>query len=86
MFNADSVYIYEIPRADSIWIINDETLESMRRNRFPHATGVFTFKKESAIINLLLFFTPQGKKNEEEYLDRLHKKIWYKRVKRFPNR
>jgi len=76
MFNADSVYIYEIPGADSIYFLNGP-LEKMRENKYPYCTGVFISKNDRAAMDVKLFFTEKGKKNQENYINLLREKIWY---------
>lgn len=65
MFNADSVYIYDLK------------VERPYHGKYTYRTGVVISKKNRATMVLKLFFTPEGKKNEEEYLRALSKRIWY---------
>ncbi|MGV8090432.1 MAG: hypothetical protein AB2L24_01020 [Mangrovibacterium sp.] len=76
MFNADSIYIYEIPGADSVYFF-DESLEKMRKRKYPYCTSVFIRKDSRATIDFKLFLTKRGKKNEEKYIDLLSKQVWY---------
>jgi hypothetical protein len=77
MFNADSVYIYDIPGADSVYFLN-RPLEKMREHKYPYCTGVFISKNDRAAMDVKLFFTEKGKKNKEKYINLLKKRIWYK--------
>lgn len=65
MSNADSVYIYDLK------------IERPYHGKYTHRTGVVISKKDRATMVFKLFFTPEGKKNEEDYLRALSKKIWY---------
>lgn len=76
MFNADSIYIYDIPSADSVYFI-DSSLEKMRKRKYPYCTGVFISKDGRASMEFKLFFTKNAKKEEEKYFHMLNKQIWY---------
>lgn len=76
MFNADSVYIYDIPGADSVYFLNGP-LKKMREHKYPYCTGVFISKNDRAAMDVKLFFTEKGKKNKEKYINQLRKRIWY---------
>ncbi len=76
MFNADSVFVYSLPDADSVFFF-DEELEKMRSKKYPYCIGLFICKKDRATMNLKLFFTQKGFKNSKQYINMLSKKIWY---------
>ncbi len=76
MFNADSIYIYEIPGADSVYFF-DKSLEETRKRKYPYCTGVFISKDDRATMDFKLFFSKKGKKNEEKYINMLNKQVWY---------
>ena len=76
MFNADTIYIYDIPSADSVYFF-DSSLEKMRRRKYPYCTGVFISKDDRATMHFKLFFTKRAKKKEEKYINMLDKQIWY---------
>lgn len=76
MFNADSVYIYDIPGADSVYFF-DGSLEKMRKRKYPYCTGVFISKDGRATMYFKFFFTERSKKKEEEYISLLDKQVWY---------
>jgi hypothetical protein len=76
MFNADSIYIYEIPGADSVYFF-DKSLEKTRKSKYPYCTGVFISKDDRATMYFKLFFTKRAKNKEEKYINMLNKQIWY---------
>ena len=76
MFNADSIYIYERPGADSVYFF-DKSLEETRQRKYPYCTGVFISKDGRAKRDFKLFFSKKGKKNEEKYINMLNKQVWY---------
>lgn len=76
MFNADSIYIYDIPDGDSVCFL-DESLEKMRKGIYLYCTGLFISRKDRCTIDIKLLFTKEGKKREDEYINLLSKQIWY---------
>jgi len=76
MFNADTLYIYDIPNADSSYFFNKE-LEKMQKENYPYCTGVVICKKGRIAMEMKLFFTEKGKIKEDEYINMLNKQIWY---------
>lgn len=76
LFNADSIYIYDLPNPDSVCFY-DASLERLRKERYPHCTGILISKANRASIDLKLFFTDKGKENMDEHLNMLEKQIWY---------
>ena len=76
MFNADSLFVYDLPNADSVYFFNDE-LEKMRKEKYPYCTGLFITKKGRATMEIKFFFTQSGKKKKWEYINMLEEKIWY---------
>jgi len=75
-FNADSIYIYDIPGADSVYFF-DETLEKVRMRKYPYCTSMFISRNDRAAMDFRFFFTPKGKKKEDQYINMLNKHIWY---------
>ncbi len=76
MFNADSIFIYDLPHADSVYFF-DEALEKRRKKKYPYCTGMFICKDGRAIMEIKLFFSAKGKQKQDEYINMLSKKIWY---------
>ncbi|WP_455162620.1 hypothetical protein [Tannerella forsythia] len=76
MFNADSVYLYDLPHADSVYFF-DESLEKMRKGKYPYCSGMFTYKRNRATMDVKFFFTEEGKKKQDEYIRLMGKHIWY---------
>ena len=76
MFNADSIYMYDIPGADSVYFF-DESLEKIRKKKYPYCTSIFVSKDDRASMYIKLFFTRKGKKKEDHYINLLSKSIWY---------
>jgi len=76
MFNADSIFIYDIPSTDSVYFL-DSSLEKMRKRKYPYCTGVFISKDGRATMYFKFFFTERSKKKEEKYINMLSNQIWY---------
>lgn len=76
MFNADTIYIYDIPSADSVYFL-DNSLEKMRKRKYPYCTGVFISKDGRASMYFKFFFTKRSKNREEKYINMLNKQVWY---------
>ncbi|WP_244262917.1 hypothetical protein [Tannerella forsythia] len=76
MFNADSVYLYDLPHADSVYFF-DESLEKMRKGKYPYCSGMFIYKRNRATMNVKFFYTEEGKKKQDEYIRLMSKHIWY---------
>ncbi len=76
MFNADTIYIYDLPSADSVYFF-DGSLEKMRKRKYPYCTGVFISKDGRATMYFKFFFTKRSKKKEEKYINMLDKQVWY---------
>lgn len=76
MFNADTIYIYDMPSADSVYFL-DNSLEKMRKRKYPYCTGVFISKDGRASMYFKFFFTKRSKNKEEKYINMLDKQIWY---------
>jgi hypothetical protein len=76
MFNADSIFIYDLPNADSVYFF-DESLEKMRKEKYPYCTGMFLSKKGRATMEVKFFFTKNGVKKKNQYIEMLNKHIWY---------
>jgi hypothetical protein len=65
MFNADSIFLYNIP------------LESAYQKIYSHCMGMILSKQDRAIMLFKWFFNPQGWKNKNLYINMLSKHIWY---------
>jgi hypothetical protein len=76
MFNADSIFIYDLPSADSVYF-PDSSLEKMRKRKYPYCSGVFISKDGRATMYFKFFFTKRSKKKEEKYINMLDKQVWY---------
>jgi hypothetical protein len=76
MFNADSVFIYDLPNADSVYFF-DESLEKMREKKYPYCTGMYICKNSRASMEVKFFFTEKGEKKKNQYMEMLNKHIWY---------
>ena len=64
-YNADSLYIYEIP------------LQKPYKDNFIYCTGLLVKKRNRPAMVLKLFFTEKGKEKEKYYVELLNKTIWY---------
>jgi len=76
MFNADTLYFYDIPGADSVFFI-DESLEKLRKRKYPNCAGLVVIKNDRAILDFKFFFTEKGIKNKEKYFNMLSKHVWF---------
>jgi len=76
MFNADTLYIYDIPNADSSVFLNEE-LENIRKENYPYCKGIAICKEARISTQIRLFFSEKGKLKENDYIKMLSKKIWY---------
>ena len=76
MFNADSVYLYDLPHADSVYF-TEESLEKMRKGKYPYCSSMFIYKRNRATMDVKFFFTEEGKKKQNEYIRLMGKHIWY---------
>lgn len=65
MFNADSVFLYDI------------SMDRSYKEKYTNCTGLIISKTNRPIMTLKLFFTDRGKKKEAEFIARLRKAIWY---------
>lgn len=76
IFNADSIYIYDLPNADSGYFF-DEKLEKLRKRNYSDCTGVFVFKNRRAVMEVKLLFTEKGRMKKNDYIENLSNQIWY---------
>jgi hypothetical protein len=65
-FNADSIFLYNVPTA----IDKDE-------EKFSHCTRMIITRQNRPILDLVWYFTDNGKKKEKKYLQKINKRIWY---------
>lgn len=68
MFNADSVFIYDIPLVETY------------KDKYVHCTGMVISKRNRPTMLMKWFFTEKGKKREKKYFDSFHKTIWYEGI------
>ena len=66
-FNADSVFLYDVPTA----------VIDTGEEKITHCTRMFITKQDRLIVDLVWYFTDKGKKKEENYMQRINKRIWY---------
>ncbi len=76
MFNADTLYFYDIPGADSVFFI-DGSIEKLRKRKYPNCDGFIISKNNRAFLDFKFLFTEKGEKNKEKYFNMLNKHIWY---------
>lgn len=76
MFNADEIFIYDLPKGDSVFFF-DESLEKMRKEKYPYCTGVYINKNGTSTLDFKFFFTEKGLKKKKKYIAMLNKNIWY---------
>lgn len=76
-FNADSVYVYTLPGIN-VFSRGPGTSMEPALEPYVYCTGMIIFKKGRAGVPLKLFFTNEGKRNEQKYLRMLRKMVWYK--------
>jgi hypothetical protein len=65
MFNADTVYFYNIP------------LQKPYQEKYTWCTGMVLGKQGRATMLFKWFFTPIGKRKEGQYIEMLSKQVWY---------
>jgi hypothetical protein len=65
-FNADSIFLYDIPMAT---FENDE--------KFTHCTKMVITRQDRPELEFIWYFTDKGKKEEEKYMQEINKRIWY---------
>ena len=65
MFNADSLFFYEIP------------LDVPYKDVYNHCLGMISARKDMANMFFKWFFTDEGKKRQNDYIALLNKAVWY---------
>ena len=75
-FYIDTLYIYDIPNADSSYF-TDEELEIIRKENYPYCTGLVLCKEGRIATVIKLFLSEKGKLKEDEYIKMLSKLIRY---------
>lgn len=70
-FNADTVYIAQIP------------LKNPYQEKYTYCTGIYACKQGRPSITFKCFFTEEGKRKEERYLTKFYKAIRYRRNKKW---
>jgi hypothetical protein len=70
-FNADSVFFFN---ADSTYFFDSENIRS---DKYIYCTSMFISKYNHGMLYFKWFFTEKGKKNEQKYLEKFAKKIWF---------
>ena len=76
-FNADSVYVYTLPGIN-VFSRGPGTSMEPALEPYVYCTGMIIFRKGRAGVPLKLFFTNEGKRNEQKYLRMLPKMVWYR--------
>ena len=80
MFNADTLYIYDIPNTDSssfLFGADAQKMEKIRKESYPYCTGLVICKAGRVATAMKLFLTEKGKIKEDEYINMLSNQIWY---------
>ncbi|WP_139959610.1 hypothetical protein [Flavicella sediminum] len=75
-YNADSYSVSNLPDAHKTYFV-DESLEKLRKKKYPYCTSLFIQKDERAVLDIKLFFTKKGFKKKEKYINMLDKHIWF---------
>jgi hypothetical protein len=65
MFNADSIFIYNLP------------LQKPYNEKYTYCVGMALTKQDRDTLFFKWFFTPEGKKRQKKYLNKLRKHVWY---------
>lgn len=76
-FNADSVYVYALPGINVFSRGPGVSMEPALKP-YVYCTGMIIFREGRAGVPLKLFFTNEGKRNEQKYLRMLPKMVWYR--------
>ena len=66
-FNADTIFIVQLP------------IKKPYKEKYNYCTSVCLYKKDRPILLFKFLFTEEGKRHEHEYLNRLCKRIWYRK-------
>ena len=66
-FNADSVFILDVPMIDPLY-----------GEEYEYCTYMFISKVNRRNVSVAWFFTEEGAKRKQYYIDKLDKRIWYK--------
>lgn len=66
-FNADSVFTYSMP------------IQPLMQDgeEYKYCTRMYIWKNKGSLIYMAWFFTDEGKKEEQLYIDKLNQHIWY---------
>ena len=75
-YNADSYSVSNLPDAHKTYFV-DESLEKLRKEKYPYCTSLFIQKDERAVLDIKFFFTKKGFKKKEKYIKMLDKHIWF---------
>ena len=75
-YNADSYSVSSLPDAHKTYFV-DESLEKLRKEKYPYCTSLFIQKDERAVLDIKFFFTKKGFKKKEKYIKMLDKHIWF---------
>lgn len=65
MFNADSVFLYDLP------------LDRPYKEKYVYCKGMVISKRNRPAMLIKWFFTEKGKRKERKYINLLNKTIWY---------
>ncbi|WP_139959613.1 hypothetical protein [Flavicella sediminum] len=75
-YNADSYSVSNLPDAHKTYFV-DESLEKLRKKKYPYCTSLFIQKDKRAVLDIKFFFTKKGFKKKEKYINMLDKHIWF---------
>ena len=75
-YNADSYSVSNLPDSYKTYFV-DESLEKLRKKKYPYCTSLFIQKDERAVLDIKFFFTRKGFKKKEKYIKMLDKHIWF---------
>ncbi|MDR2424887.1 MAG: hypothetical protein LBD59_09225 [Prevotellaceae bacterium] len=67
-FNADSVFLFNVSSVTPLTI----------DKKYEYCTRMFISRRDRPFLMFVWFFTEQGEKSKQKYMDKLHKKVWYK--------
>jgi hypothetical protein len=64
--------------ADSVFFINSTLApEKVYKGQYSHCTAMIVNKSNCPMMYFKWFFTEEGKKNEQKYIEKLSKNVWY---------
>lgn len=66
-FNADSVFLYDVPTAKP----------QRRDEKCIHCTQMLIFRRNCLLLEFIWCFTDKGKEKKEKYMRKINKRIWF---------